>query len=194
MFKHELDELESRYADRLEILHVHSRDPHHPLELSGRIDREKITRWLQSALPPETVDEWFPCGPLALVTTARETLLEHYVDPNHIHLELFFGNDTSTRPKHDYAAATVTMRLSGREQTLDLAPGDTILEAALQVNDDAPYACMGGACGTCKARLMAGTVEMDQNFALRRADLNAGYILTCQSHPTSPTVTVDYDA
>lgn len=194
MFKDELDELESRYADRLEIMHLHSRDPHHPRELSGRIDQEKITCWLQSTLPPETVDEWFLCGPLELVTTARETLLEHHVDPNHIHLELFFGYDASTEPKQHYSAATVTMRLSGSEQTLELAAGDTILEAALQVRDDTPYACMGGACGTCKARLIAGTVEMDQNFALGSADLDAGYVLTCQSHPTSPIITVDYDA
>jgi len=76
----------------------------------------------------------------------------------------------------------------------DLDAGETILEAALQVRDDAPYACMGGACGTCKAKLLDGTVEMDQNFALAKAELEAGYILTCQSHPTSPDVTVDYDA
>ena len=194
MFRRELDELESRYADRLGILHVRSRDPHHPRELSGRIDREKITRWLHGTLAPETVDEWFLCGPLELVTMAGETLLEHHVDPSRIHLELFFGYDKSTAPKQDYAAATVTMRLSGSQQALKLAPGDTILEAALQVRDDTPYACMGGACGTCKAKLTAGTVDMDQNFALSGADLDAGYVLTCQSHPTSPSVTVDYDA
>jgi ferredoxin-NADP reductase/fatty acid desaturase len=194
MFSHELAELESRYADRLEILHVHSRDPNHPRELSGRIDRPKIARWLKTSAPPETVDEWLLCGPLELVATARETLLEHHVDPNHIHLELFYGYDNNAARKQNYAGATVTMRLAGSEQTLELAPGDTILEAALQARDDAPYACMGGACGTCKARLIAGTVDMEQNFALGNTDLDAGYVLTCQSHPTSPTVTVDYDA
>jgi ring-1,2-phenylacetyl-CoA epoxidase subunit PaaE len=193
MFKRRLDELESRYADRLEILHVHSRNPLHPRELSGRIDREKLTRWLRGTVPPETIDDWLLCGPLELVTTARETLLEHQVDPDHIHLELFYGYDKSTKAKQHYGAATVTIRLSGREQTLELAPGDTILEAALQTRDDAPYACMGGACGTCKARLVAGTVDMNQNFALGSTDVDAGYILTCQSHPTSPTVSVDYD-
>jgi len=120
--------------------------------------------------------------------------LEHSVDPNRIHVELFYGYDKSIKPVQDYAAASVTVRLSGSEQTLELAAGDRILEAALQVRDDAPYACMGGACGACKARLIAGTVEMDHNFALRSADVDAGYILTCQSHPTSPAVTIDYDA
>jgi ring-1,2-phenylacetyl-CoA epoxidase subunit PaaE len=194
MFRRQLDELESRYADRLEILHVHSRDPLHPRELSGRIDREKLERWLETTLRPESVDEWLLCGPLELVTTARETLLEHHVDPGHVHLELFFGYEKPAAPEPDYAAATVTMRLSGAEHTLELAPGETVLEAALQVRDDTPYACMGGACGTCKAKLVAGTVDMDQNFALRAADLDAGYVLTCQSHPTSRTITVDYDA
>jgi len=84
-------------------------------------------------------------------------------------------------------------RLSGFA-TVDLAPGDSILEGALQVRSDAPYSCMGGACGTCRAKLLDGTAEMDQNFALGPAELDAGYILTCQSHPTSPTVSVDYDA
>ena len=194
MFRDELDELESRYADRLEILHVRSRDPHHPPELSGRIDGDKLGHWLTNGLAPATVDEWFLCGPLGLVTQARETLHDHGAAPERIHVELFHGYDTSTTDARDYRSATVTMRLSGTELTLELEPGDTILEAALQVRDDTPYACMGGACGSCKARLLAGTVEMDQNFALGAADLHDGYVLTCQSHPTSPTVTVDYDA
>jgi ring-1,2-phenylacetyl-CoA epoxidase subunit PaaE len=193
MFKDELDELESRYSDRLEVMHVLSREPHVPA-LSGRIDRDKLERWLATALPPQTVDEWFLCGPIELVTTARNALVEHDVDPEHIHLELFFGYDKPAAPAHAYAPANVTFRLSGAEQTTDLRPGETILEAALQVRDDAPYACMGGACGTCKAKLLCGTVEMDQNFALGNSDLEAGYVLTCQSHPTSPEVTVDYDA
>ena len=88
----------------------------------------------------------------------------------------------------------MTVRLSGSEQTAALKPGETILEAALRAGSDAPYACMGGACGTCRARVVCGSVEMDQNFALGKADLDAGYVLTCQSHPTSPEVTVDYDA
>ena len=88
----------------------------------------------------------------------------------------------------------MTFRLSGREETTPLAPGESILEATLQVRPDAPYACMGGACGTCRAKLVEGTVEMDQNFALGPADLEAGYVLTCQSHPTSACVSVDFDA
>jgi phenylacetate-CoA oxygenase/reductase PaaK subunit len=195
MFRRELDELESRYADRLEVLHVLSRDPLHTPELCGRIDRDKLERWLTSTLAPDTVDEWFLCGPLELVTRARELLLGHGVDSDNIHVELFFGYDTRVeRATDQYPASTVMFMLSGKQETAELAPGDSILEAALQIRSDAPYACMGGACGTCRAKLLDGKVEMDHNFALGQAVLDAGYVLTCQSHPTTATVTVDYDA
>jgi fatty acid desaturase/ferredoxin-NADP reductase len=195
MFRHDLDRLETRYVDRLEILHVLSSDPLHTPELRGWIDEDKLHRWLTTSLRPETVDEWFLCGPMAMSTTARQTLISHGVDEERIHLELFTGYEKAAlMPRRGYAPATVTFTLSGREATVDLAPGDSILEGALQVRSDAPYSCMGGACGTCRAKLLAGTVEMDQNFALGSAELDAGYVLTCQSHPTSPTVSVDYDA
>lgn len=194
MFRAELDRLESRYADRLEILHVLSSEPLHTPELRGRIDRDKLTRWLTSTLRPAGVDEWFICGPLAMATAVRETLIEHGVDSERIHLELFYGFDTPQATRPSYAGATVTFTLSGQRAIFDLVPGDSILEGALGLRSDAPYACMGGACGTCRAKLIEGNVEMDHNFALRKAELDAGYILTCQSHPTTPFVAVDYDA
>ena len=194
MFRADLDRLESRYADRLEILHVLSADPLHTPELRGQIDAEKLDWWLTTSLRPDTVDEWFLCGPLGMSTTARDALLRHGVNAERIHLELFIGYDKTAAPQREYEAATVTFRLSGQEATFDLAAGDSILEGALQIRNDAPYACMGGACGTCRAKLLEGTVQMDQNFSLGPAELQAGYVLTCQSHPTSPAVSVDYDA
>lgn len=194
MFRHDLDRLESRYSDRLEILHVLSGEALHTPELRGRIDSDKLQRWLTTSLAPDTVDEWFLCGPLPMTAAARETLINHGVEAERIHLELFTGYEKVAAPQRDYASATVNFTLSGRRETFDLAPGESILEGALQIRSDAPYACMGGACGTCRAKLLDGTVEMDQNFALGPAELEAGYVLTCQSHPTSPTVSVDYDA
>lgn len=194
MFRAELDRLESRYADRLEILHVLSGESLHTPELRGRIDRDKLNLWLTGNLTPDAVDEWFICGPMEMTTAVRESLLEHRVDPERIHLELFHGFETGSGAEQCYEGATVTFTLSGKQWTYDLTPGDSILEGALQVRDDAPYACMGGACGTCRAKLVEGDVEMDHNFALGQAELDAGYILTCQSHPTSPFVSVDYDA
>jgi ring-1,2-phenylacetyl-CoA epoxidase subunit PaaE len=195
MFRHELDELQSRYSDRLEILHVLSRDPLHTPELCGRIDRDKLERWLAGALDPQSVDEWFLCGPLDLTTAVREALSDHGARPEHIHFELFFGYDTNGEtPAREYAPSTVTFTLCGGRETVDLTAGDSILEAALQTRPDAPYACMGGACATCRAKLLEGTVDMEHNYALSQTDLDNGYVLTCQSHPTSPTITVDYDA
>ncbi|PJE22935.1 MAG: electron transfer flavoprotein [Mycobacterium sp.] len=194
MFRAELDRLESRYADRLEVLHVLSGESLHAPELRGRIDRDKLNLWLTGNLQPDHVDEWFICGPMEMTTAVRESLLEHRVDSERIHLELFHGFGTGSAAEHSYESATVTFKLSGKQWTYDLTPGDSILEGALQVRDDAPYACMGGACGTCRAKLIEGDVEMDHNFALGQAELDAGYILTCQSHPTTPFVSVDYDA
>jgi fatty acid desaturase/ferredoxin-NADP reductase len=197
MFRSELDRLESRYADRLEILHVLSSEQLHAPELRGRIDQQKLNLWLTSSLQPNDVDEWFICGPMGMTTTVRDTLLEHCVDADRVHLELFHGFDTRAvgpATERSYEAATVTFTLGGQQDTFDLVSGDSILEGALQRRSDAPYACMGGACGTCRARLVDGTVEMDHNFALGQAELDAGYILTCQSHPTTPFVAVDYDA
>jgi ring-1,2-phenylacetyl-CoA epoxidase subunit PaaE len=88
----------------------------------------------------------------------------------------------------------MTITLSGADHTVEIAAGETVLESALKNNIDAPYACLGGACGTCKARITTGAVSMEQNYALNRAEVEAGFILTCQSHPTTPTVAVDYDS
>ncbi|MFV0496254.1 fatty acid desaturase [Mycobacterium sp.] len=193
MFRAELDRLESRYSDRLEIVHVLSAEPLHTRSLRGRIDAEKLNRWLTGDLRPAAVDEWFLCGPMEMATTVRDTLLEHHVDTQRIHLELFHGFEDTSASERSYPGATLTFTLSGRQFSGDVAPGDSILEGALQVRDDAPYACMGGACGTCRAKLVEGEVEMDHNFALGPAEVDAGYILTCQSHPTTPMVSVDYD-
>ncbi|BBZ36416.1 fatty acid desaturase [Mycolicibacterium confluentis] len=194
MFRHALARLESRYSDRLEIRHVLSGAQQHTPELRGRIDTDKLRRWLTTSLHPDTVDEWFICGPPDMSTAARDTLAAHGVDVDRIHLELFTGYPTPAVPRRDYSSAAVTFTLAGQQTAFDLEAGDTILEGALQRRPDAPYSCMGGACGTCRAKLVDGTVEMDQNFALGPAELDAGYVLTCQAHPTSASVSVDYDA
>ena len=193
MFRHELDDLESRYADRLRIVHLRSRDPRHPAHLRGRIDRTKLAQLLGSEWAPAAVDEWFLCGPVEMVTEVRDLLLERGAEPDHVHVELFHGYQ---RPKvaDGFAPATVAVKLRGRQHEVPLAAGDTVLESALKAGLDAPYACLGGACGTCKAKVLLGSVEMEQNFALTPTDVEAGAVLTCQSHPTTPTLSVDYDA
>lgn len=193
MFRAELEDLEARYADRLRILHVRSREPGHPADLRGRIDRTKLERWLDSDLRPSEVDEWLLCGPVEMVTDLRDLVLERGAEPERVHVELFHGYQ---RPRlaDGFIAAEVSVTLRGRRHELSLQAGDTVLESALKVGLDAPYACLGGACGTCKARVLLGSVQMEQNFALSAADLEAGLVLTCQSRPTTPSVAVDYDA
>ncbi|MEX2196250.1 MAG: fatty acid desaturase [Thermoleophilaceae bacterium] len=196
MFRDELDELELRYSDRLEILHVVSREPQSELLSTGRIDREKLEILLATTLPPDEIDEWFLCGPLGLTETARETLLEHGVHPERVRLELFYGYDaasSSSTARETIVPCVASFMLDGAEYIVGLEGDESILEAALRVRSDVPYACMGGACGTCRAKLVSGNLEMDHNFALGQDDLDRGYVLTCQSHPTTPQVRVDYD-
>jgi ring-1,2-phenylacetyl-CoA epoxidase subunit PaaE len=137
------------------------------------------------------VDDWYLCGPVGLVDTARATLLGHGVRADRVHAELFHvlaGTIGTTG-----VASAVTVRLGGREDVVELAAGQSVLDGALAVRTDTPYACMGGACGTCRANVVSGTVQMEQNYALGQADVEAGYVLTCQATPTSGEVTVDYD-
>jgi ferredoxin-NADP reductase/fatty acid desaturase len=192
MFREDLDDLEARYADRLRIIHVRSRDPRHPEHLRGRIDRPKLEQLLVSDLAA-SVDEWFLCGPVEMVADLRDLLIERGTEPEHVHVELFHGFQ-KPRVADDFSPATVAVHLRGRRHEVSLTAGDTVLESALKAGLEAPYACMGGACGTCKAKVLLGSVAMEQNFALSPTDVEAGYVLTCQSHPTSEEVRVDYDA
>nr|WP_255375526.1 2Fe-2S iron-sulfur cluster-binding protein [Saccharomonospora sp. CUA-673] len=193
MFRAELDELEARYADRLRIVHVRSRDPRHPAHLRGHVDREKLDRWLGSDLPVGTVDAWFLCGPVEMATDLRDLLLDRGAEPDLVHVELFHGY-RQPAVSDDSMSAEVSVQLRGRRHEVSLRAGDTVLDAALKAGLDAPYACLGGACGTCTATVRTGSVQMEQNFALSSADVEAGHVLTCQSRPTTPSVAVDYDA
>jgi ring-1,2-phenylacetyl-CoA epoxidase subunit PaaE len=198
MFLDELADLKDVYPDRLNLVHVLSREARETDLLSGRIDEPRLERFLDTLVPPDTVNEWYLCGPLELVTTARRVLLGHGVDRGHIHSELFHVGEPPTPPPPADRSATrsvVTAVLDGRKSTVELAdPEETVLEAVLRVRNDAPFACKGGVCGTCRAKLLDGKLEMERNFALEEDEVNAGYVLTCQSHPSTPAVSLDYDA
>ena len=166
--------------------------------LSGRLDREKLSALLDT-LVGDDVDDWFLCGPLGLTDMVRDTLVQRGVDHACVHRELFHV-DTSPerqpRPPADAEAggSSVSVVLDGRTSTFTLTPGvESILDAALRVRGDAPYACKGGVCGTCRAKVVEGKVDMDQNFALEQDEVDRGFVLTCQAHPASSTVVVDFD-
>ena len=203
MFLDELHDLKDRYPGRFHLVHVLSREQQDVELFSGRLDGDRLTRILKSLRPVEDVDEWFLCGPQQMVLDLRDLLLDHGVDAHAVHTELFHAEPVphATRPAvpdgsaEAGGASHVTFRLDGRTSELELAPdGVGILEAALEVRSDLPFACRGGVCGTCRAKLVEGTVEMDVNYALEPEEIENGYVLTCQSHPTSDRVVVDYDA
>lgn len=196
MFLEELADLKDRWGARLQVVHVLSREEQGSELLSGRLDRERLQRLLSSLVPVDSVDEWYLCGPFGMVTEGREVLLEAGADPSRVHVELFHAEAPPPRvrtagPVGD--AATVTVVLHGRSSTLAVErDGDSVLDAVLAVRPDAPYACKGGVCGTCRARVVSGAVEMDVNYALEPDELAAGVVLTCQSHPTTDEVRLEF--
>ncbi|MBO0829365.1 MAG: phenylacetate-CoA oxygenase/reductase subunit PaaK [Streptosporangiales bacterium] len=197
MFVDALADLKDRYPGRLAIVHVFSREPRDAELFTGRLDADRFDRLLDALCPVDTVDEWFLCGPFAMVRELRAYLREHGATT--VHVELFHADDSAPPrpvvPADDGETATVTARLAGRTTTFRLGAADVpVLEAFLRERGDVPYACRGGVCGTCRARLLEGEVRMDQNYALDDAELAAGFVLTCQSHPVTDTVRLDYDA
>lgn len=201
MFLEELCDLKNRYRERFQMVHVLSRERQESELLSGRLDPERLSRVLDALVDPAGVDEWYVCGPKPMIDGARATLAGRGVEAARIHSELFHAGDEppAARPPRTAAGAAgtsrVTVILDGRSSTFELAPdGERILDAALRVRGEAPYACRDGVCGTCRARVVEGAVAMDRNHALEREEVDAGFVLACQSHPTSPTVTLDFDA
>ncbi|MGH3731445.1 MAG: 1,2-phenylacetyl-CoA epoxidase subunit PaaE [Micromonosporaceae bacterium] len=201
MFSEELADLKDRYPTRLQVAHVLSREPQEAELFSGRLDPERLGRIFDSVLPPATVDEWFLCGPQGLVEGARTALTERDVPAERVHVELFFvegeqaDRGTAMPPPDDGAdVVQVTATLDGRASSFTMGRGERVLDAARRVRAEVPFACTGGVCGTCRAKLVGGEVRMVRNYALEPDELAAGYVLTCQSVPVTDTLTVDYDA
>jgi ring-1,2-phenylacetyl-CoA epoxidase subunit PaaE len=200
MFLEELEDLKNRYPSRFALHLFLSRESQEPDILNGRIDAERLSALLRTPLLPDGVDEWFLCGPQSMITSMRDALAAAGVDANQVHSELFHAEGrgkAAERPASAPAsadAAQVTIVLDGRSSTFALAAdSEPILDAALRVRADAPFACKGGVCGTCRARVLAGAVTMEQNHALEPSEVEAGFVLACQSHPASSTVTLDFD-
>jgi ring-1,2-phenylacetyl-CoA epoxidase subunit PaaE len=201
MFSEELEDLKNAYPERFQLIHVLSRESHEVELFRGRIDAPKLTQLLDSLLPADTVDEWFLCGPLAMVQTAQTVLREHGVENGLLHRELFHAEGqlpaTAPAPSADAenGGAAVTIVLDGRQTSFTVPhDGRPVLEAALAIGSDVPYACKGGVCGTCRCRVIEGEVRMDHAYALENEEVEAGIVLACQSHPVTETVVLDFDA
>lgn len=196
MFLDEVADLKDRYADRFQLVTVLSREEQQAGLPSGRLDQERMTGLLPALLPVTEVDGWFLCGPFGLVQAAERALRGLGVDRGRIHQEIFHVDDGSAPLPASVAApahASLTATLDGRSGTWPVKEGESLLETVLHSRADAPYACKGGVCGTCRAFLVSGQVRMDRNFALEPEETEAGYVLACQSHPATAEVELDFD-
>ncbi len=196
MFLEELADLKDSYPDRFTLLHVLSGEPQLSDLLTGRIDEDKIKLLLGGLC--KDVDEWYLCGPIGMVTAAREALRAGGVPGSAVHVELFYVGDEPPVPaavsQHaDTDRSQVTVTLSGRTSTVAVPyAGPSILDAVLASRPDAPYACKGGVCGTCRAVVTTGSVTMTRNYALEPEELDAGVVLACQSHPETAEVSLQF--
>jgi ring-1,2-phenylacetyl-CoA epoxidase subunit PaaE len=197
MFAEELADLKDRFPSRLHVVHVLSREMREARLLSGRLDADRVGELLDRLVPVHRIDEWFLCGPYGMVTAARGVLADRGVPHAAVHVELFHVDELVQQPQVADARAEgdaeVTIVLDGRASTFTMGRHERVLDAALRVRAELPYACKGGVCSTCRAKLVKGAVRMAANWALEPDELAAGYVLTCQSNPTTDQLMVDYD-
>ena len=199
LFREALEELKDRYLGRFSVFHVLSQEEQDIPVLNGRIDAGRVRLLLRHIVPAASVDHVFLCGPTGLLDTAEPVLAELGIPPEHIHIERFVsaegGIPRVRAPRIDAPArATASMIVDGNRRDVPVAEGETVLDAALRAGMDLPFACKGGMCSTCRARVVEGAVEMTVNYSLEPWETQAGFVLTCQAHPTTPRVVIDYDA
>ncbi|WP_310961962.1 1,2-phenylacetyl-CoA epoxidase subunit PaaE [Nocardioides terrisoli] len=200
MFAEELADLKDAHGSRFELVHVLSREPREVELFTGRLDRDRLATLLDELVPVAAVDGFWLCGPHEMVVSARTLLGELGVPAERVHAELFYVEDAAPPPvRHrepgvSGPTAAITVVLDGRRTELQLPYDETVLDSAQRSRADLPFACKGGVCGTCRARVTAGSVDMRRNYALEDAEVEAGFVLTCQSYPDSASACVDFDA
>ena len=201
IFREQLEALKNRYINRFIIHHVFSREQTDAPINYGRIDVERCEMMAKYLFKPEMMDHIFICGPEEMIFTVRDWLMNRGIHKEKIHFELFsvpgekMRDNSTTKIHHAEKMSRVRLKLDGATITYELPfDGSSVLDGALRMGADLPYACKGGVCATCRAKLIRGEVEMDTNYALEAEELAAGYILTCQSHPRTTEVDIDFDA
>jgi ring-1,2-phenylacetyl-CoA epoxidase subunit PaaE len=199
MFRETLEELKDRFIDRLSLFHVISGEEQDLAILHGRLDGDKVRVLLRSLVPAKDIDHVFICGPAGMSEDIKATCKDIGITPERVHVERFvseFGG--KPRPKTVISAsappkAMAALVIDGKRREVPVAEGEAILDAALRAGMDLPFACKGGMCSTCRAKLVEGEAQMEVNYSLEPWELKAGFILTCQARPTSDRVVVDYD-
>lgn len=201
IFKEELEALKNLYMDRFRVIYILSREKTDAAIHFGRIDADKCTELCNKNLDLTRTDAFFLCGPENMIFSVKEQLEKLGVDAKKIHFELFTtpGSDQkktqSARAEiQNEVKSRITLKLDGIAFDFDLGfNGEPILDAALKQGADLPYACKGGVCCTCRAKLVEGEVDMEVNYGLEPEELEQGFILTCQAHPRTEKVVVDFD-
>jgi ring-1,2-phenylacetyl-CoA epoxidase subunit PaaE len=200
LFRESLTELKDRYLDRLSVLHVLSREAQDLPLLNGHLDGDKVRVLLGAMVPAASIDHAFICGPASMIDDVQATLRDLGLPDERIHVERFVSGEGGRPrrapvvvPPEAPAAHTAALIIDGKRREVPVADGEAILDAALRGGVDLPFACKGGMCATCRARIVEGAATMDVNYSLEPWELSAGYVLTCQAHPTTPSVVVDYD-
>jgi ring-1,2-phenylacetyl-CoA epoxidase subunit PaaE len=201
IFKEEIEALKNTYLHRLQVIHILSREK---LEVDlnfGRIDLQKCEQLFSKLLQAKTFDEAFICGPQEMTMTVKEFLATQGMDEKNIHFELF-GTGVGIKNKSTQEEQTqdlgpiskVSIKIDQRTFMIDLPyNGASILDAALANGADLPFACKGGVCCTCRAKITKGEVKMTVNYALEKQEIADGFVLSCQAHPTTPEVVIDLD-
>lgn len=200
LFNDELSDLKDRYLGRLSVMHVLSREEQDIPILNGRLDGDKVRALVTHLLPAATVDHAFVCGPAGMIDDVTATLASLGLPPERIHVERFVAAEGG-RPRRAPApvapdapaAHTAVLVLDGNRREVPVAAGEAIVDAAIRAGLDLPFACKGGMCATCRAKIVEGAATMDVNYSLEPWELKAGFVLTCQAHPTTPRIVVDYD-
>ena len=199
LFREQLEELKDRFLDRFSIFHVISGEEQDLPILHGRLDGEKVRVLLRSLVPAETVDHVFICGPTGMSEEIESTCRALGIADERVHIERFVsGLGGKPRPKAVVpesapSKAMAALIIDGKRREVPVAEGEAILDAALRAGVDLPFACKGGMCSTCRAKLVEGRAEMELNYSLEPWELKAGFVLTCQAKPVTERVVVDYD-
>lgn len=200
IFKEEIEALKNKNLSRVKVHYIMSREMLQSDLFCGRIDKAKCDQFLNLLIQKDKVDEYFVCGPYQMTMDVRASLEEAGVDKDKIHFELFTTEpvgeqkERATKPVEEINAK-IKVILDGHEHDFNIYKSDeTVLDTALKNGADLPFACKGGVCATCKAKIENGSVEMIVNYGLEPDEIEAGYVLTCQAVPTSDEVTVNFDA
>lgn len=197
MFTDDVADLKDRWPDRLSVVRVLSREPRDSELLSGRLDRGRFAAVLDSLVPWERATCFWLCGPWDMVQAHRAELEHRGVSREQVRSELFFVEDAPPAPPPapppEGPGTLMGVMLDGRSSEVPVVAG-TVLDAVRAARAEVPFACRGGVCGTCRALVLAGEVEMQRNYALEPDEVSRGYVLTCQSYPRGPGVVLDYDA